>query len=106
MRSDGTRMLQKINDNDILTVKPEGALDTLTSPEFTAGMEGELDGIKTLILDFEKVPYISSAGVRAILLLQQTMDNQGSMKLVHVNEDIMELFDTIGFFNVVTVDND
>ena len=98
-------MIQRIADNDRLTVVIEGALDTKTSPVLTEELEGQLDGVKTLILDFRKVPYLSSAGVRAILLLQQTMDKQGSMTIVNVNDEIMELFDTIGFFNVVAVDN-
>ena len=98
-------MIQKIADNDKLTVMIEGALDTKTSPVLTEDLDGQLNNVKTLILDFEKVPYISSAGVRAILLLQQIMDKQGSMTLINVNDDILELFDTIGFCSVVTVEN-
>lgn len=98
-------MIQKTADNDKLTVVIDGVLDTHTSPVLTEELEGALDDVKTLILDFEKVSYISSAGVRAILLLQQTMDRQGSMTLINVNDEIMELLDTIGFLNVVTIEN-
>jgi anti-sigma B factor antagonist len=97
-------MIQKIADNGKLTVIIDGVLDSKTSPVLTEELDGQMKDVTTLILDFEKVPYISSAGVRAILLLQQTMDTQGSMKLINVNDEIMELFDTIGFYNVVTVD--
>ncbi|MCR5300858.1 MAG: STAS domain-containing protein [Lachnospiraceae bacterium] len=98
-------MIQKIADKDTLTVRIEGSLDTQSSPNLTSELEGQLTGVSRLILDLEKVPYISSAGVRAILLLQQTMDRQGSLTLTNVNSSIVELFDTIGFLNVVTIDN-
>ena len=88
-----------------LTVKPSGELDSMTSPVFEAELREHLTGITSLIVDFERVKYISSAGLRAFLAVGQTLENSGSvMKLIHVNEYIMEVFEMVGFLEVITVE--
>ena len=63
-----------------------------------------LDGISQLVFNFEKLEYISSAGLRVLLSTQKIMNQQGSMKVRHVNETIMEIFDITGFTDILTIE--
>ena len=88
-----------------LTVKPEGRLDTMTSPEFERRTQPEVEGMKEIIVDFEQVEYISSGGLRVLLALEQQMENLGgSIKVIHVNSYIMEVFELTGFLDILTVE--
>ena len=94
-------------NGSLLTVKPEGRLDTATSPAFERELRQYLDGIQDIVLDFSKVEYISSGGLRVLLAIEQLMENQdGTLKLIHVNEHIIEIFELVGFMDVVTVERD
>ena len=55
-------------------------------------------------MDFEKLEYISSAGLRVLLSAQKTMNNQGSMKVINVNDTVMEIFEVTGFVDVLTIE--
>lgn len=96
--------IEKITNDNILTVKVSGGLDTTTAPELEAELNKCLPGVTDLILDFDGLEYISSAGLRVVLQAQKTMENQGSMKVVHVNEEIMEVFDITGFIDILTIE--
>ncbi len=61
--------------------------------------------MKTLILDFQDLEYLSSAGLRVILAAQKTMNKQGSMVVRHVNEIMMEVFEVTGFVDILTIEN-
>ena len=87
-----------------LTISVEGRLDTITSPELETELKSSLDGVTELIMDFEKLEYISSAGLRVLLSAQKTMNNQGSMKVINVNDTVMEIFEVTGFVDVLTIE--
>ncbi len=87
-----------------LTVVLAGRLDTTTAPLLEEEFDRSLDSVKTLVLDIEKLDYMSSAGLRVLLATQKRMMVQGSMKVVHVNETIMEIFDLTGFVNILTIE--
>ena len=88
-----------------LTVKPEGELDSMTSPVFETELRQHLPGAASIIVDFEQLEYISSAGLRALLSVEQSLEDQNAqMKLIHVNEHILEIFELVGFLNVITVE--
>ncbi len=87
-----------------LTLSLEGRLDTSTSPELETVLKGSLDDVTELILDFEKLEYISSAGLRVLLAAQKRMNTQGTMKVVHVAEIIMEIFEVTGFSDILTIE--
>ncbi len=91
-------------DNTALTIALEGRLDTLTAPELETLLSGALEGVETLTLDFEKLDYISSAGLRVLLSTQKKMNGQGSIKVTHVNEIIGEIFDVTGFSDILTIE--
>ena len=87
-----------------LTVAPEGRIDTATAPEFEKTLGEILDGVSDLVLDMTKVDYVSSAGLRVILKVQKVMFNQGKMKLIGVNETVMEVFEITGFSNILKIE--
>ena len=82
----------------------EGRLDTVTSPDLEKDLKDSLAGVTELVLDFEKLDYISSAGLRVLLSAQKTMAKQGEMKIIHVNETIMEIFEVTGFTEILTIE--
>lgn len=96
--------IKKEQDNDKLTFALEGRLDTVTSPELESAVKDSLDGVKELIMDFENLEYISSAGLRVLLSAQKTMMQQGSMKVINVNDIVMEIFDVTGFGDILTIE--
>ena len=87
-----------------VALKIIGRLDTTTAPELEATIDGCAAGITELVLDCSALEYVSSAGLRVILKAQKLMNAQGSMKLVHVNETIMEVFDITGFADILTIE--
>lgn len=94
---------KNLNGTD-LTIKIIGRLDTTTAPELEAEANQSLAGVQDLVLDMEALEYISSAGLRVILKMQKTMSAQGAMKLVHVNDSVMEVFDITGFSDILTIE--
>ena len=82
----------------------EGRLDTNTSPELEKELREALPGVNALELDFEKLDYISSAGLRVLLAAQKLMNQQGEMKVTNVNETIMEVFEVTGFTDILTIE--
>ncbi|MBR0295079.1 MAG: STAS domain-containing protein [Bacilli bacterium] len=95
----------KTFDGDTLTIALGGKLDSNSAPELEAELFKSLEGIKLLIWDFEKLYYLSSAGLRILLSTQKIMNKQGKMILRHVNEIIMETFDMTGFTSILTFED-
>ena len=86
-----------------LSVALTGRLDTTTAPELEKELKASLDGVSALAIDMEGLEYISSAGLRVLLSAQKIMNKQGEMKVVHVNETIMEIFEVTGFSDILTI---
>lgn len=95
--------LKKIQNADALLLEVEGRLDTMTAPELEKVITTQLEGVKHLTLDFAKLEYVSSAGLRVILTAQKRMSAQGDMEVVHVNELIMEVFEVTGFTDILNI---
>ena len=89
-------------DNGKLTVALEGRLDTTTAPELESFFVKNYEGTDSLIIDCEKLSYISSAGLRVLLAAQKRMKN--SMKLVNVCELVMEVFEMTGFADILVIE--
>ncbi len=87
-----------------LTVSLTGRLDTTTAPELEKELKASLDGVTTLVIDMTALEYISSAGLRVLLSAQKTMNKQGEMKVVHVGDTIMEIFEVTGFSDILTIE--
>ena len=82
----------------------EGRLDTTTAPELEEALKTALDGTSELVMDFEKLEYISSAGLRVLLSAQKVMNKQGTMTLKNVSETVMEIFEVTGFVDILTIE--
>ena len=87
-----------------LTISIEGRLDTTTSPQLEAELRNSINDISELVFDFEKLDYISSAGLRVLLSAQKVMNKQGEMTIVNVKPEIMEIFDVTGFVDILNIE--
>ena len=96
----------KFNKQDsTLTVAISGNIDTVTAPELDTKLQENLSGIKDLILDFAAVDYISSAGLRVILMAnQQLEDADGTMTIKNANDDVRDVFEMTGFDSLLNLD--
>ena len=96
--------IEKMMNGAAAELKIVGRLDTTTAPELEVTIDNCAAQIKELVLDCAGLEYVSSAGLRVILKAQKLMNAQGSMKLTHVNETIMEVFDITGFADILTIE--
>lgn len=94
----------KNQDGAALNLTVEGRLDTTTAPQLEAEIKSSLDGVTALTMDFAKLEYISSAGLRVLLGAQKIMNQQGSMVIKNVCEEIMEVFEITGFSDILTIE--
>ena len=96
--------IERKNENNVVTLTLAGRLDTATAPELETEVDACAGAVKDLVLDLKDLEYTSSAGLRVILKAQKMMNKQGSMKLIHVNEDVMEVFDITGFLDILNIE--
>ena len=96
--------IERKTENDVVTLTLAGRLDTATAPELETEVDACAGVVKDLVLDLKDLEYTSSAGLRVILKAQKMMNQQGSMKLVNVNEDVMEVFDITGFLDILNIE--
>ena len=87
-----------------LTVTITGRLDTTTAPQLEAELKQNVNGVEKLVLDFAKLEYLSSAGLRVLLAAQKAMNKQGEMIIKNVNETINEIFEVTGFIDILTIE--
>ena len=80
-----------------------GRLDTITAPSLDKTIHEEIGDTKNLILDLKSLEYISSAGLRVLLGAQKKMQKIGSMKVIHVCEEVMEVFEMTGFADILVI---
>lgn len=98
--------ITRMRDEDKLTIKLDGRLDTNTAPDLEEGLKRDLPVIKELVLDFGELRYISSAGLRLVLSTQKKMKKQGKMVIKNVNDLIMEVLEATKFVDVLTIKNE
>lgn len=91
-------------ENDLCTIGLSGRLDTVTAPELETAVTQNLPGTKAMVLDLAGLEYTSSAGLRVFLKTQKLMKAQGSLKLVNVCADILEIFEMTGFTDILTIE--
>ena len=96
--------IDKNMNGTALNIALEGRLDTTTAPELEKELNDCVDTITELTLDFGKLDYISSAGLRVLLSAHKTMSKKGGMKITHVNEIVAEVFDVTGFADILTIE--
>lgn len=94
----------KNQEGTSLNLEVIGRLDTTTAPQLETEIKESLEGITDLTLDFAKLEYVSSAGLRVLLAAQKTMNKQGKMVIKNVCDDINEVFEITGFSDILTVE--
>ncbi len=94
---------KKMNGTE-LVIALEGRLDTMTAPELEAELGRSFSDAESLVLDFSKLEYISSAGLRVLLSAHKTMSTKGGMKVTNVNEIVQEVFEVTGFADILTIE--
>ena len=87
-----------------LTLVIEGCLDATNFKELERRVRESLDGVEFLVLDCSGLEYISSAGLRAMLVAQKAMSKQGKMVVRGANESVMDTFELTGFTKVLTIE--
>ena len=87
-----------------VTMEISGWLDTQTAPKLEEELSHLDDSVTSLVFDFAKLEYISSAGLRVILSAQKVMNRQGSMVIRKVNENVMDVFEVTGFIDILTIE--
>ena len=91
-------------EKEAVFITLEGRLDTTTAPDLEKELKSSLEGVTSLILDLEKLDYISSAGLRVLFAAHKAMSPCGEMKLIHVNEPVMDIFNVTGFTNFLNIE--
>ena len=93
--------IEKQLQEDKLTVKVGGRLDTNTAPELDAALKEDLDSINELTLDLTDLEYISSAGLRVLLSTQKVMGKKGGMTVTGVQDVVMDVLEVTGFADIL-----
>lgn len=98
--------VEKKMENGALFIALEGQLDTLSSPGFEAELEPLLEETESLTIDFAKLDYISSAGLRVLLAAEQEMEEKGaeSVRIININDTIRNIFEMTGFADVLRLE--
>ena len=86
------------------TIELVGRLDTITAPALDKTISSDIESAKNLVIDFKSLEYISSAGLRVLLGAQKKMQKIGSMKVINVCEEVMEVFEMTGFSDILTIE--
>lgn len=97
-------MSLKIEKRNTDTLALVGRLDTVTATELETEISAILPTVESLVLDMEKLEYISSAGLRVILKTQKALTQKAGLKLINVSDDVREVFDITGFLDFLTIE--
>ena len=84
-----------------LVIKLKGKLDTYTAPELDAELKKGLDGVKELYWDFSELDYMTSAGIRELLIAGKMLGDDSTMKVIHANEAISNALYLTGFTDLL-----
>jgi len=97
--------IKKIVDGAVMTIALEGRLDTNTSPELEKELNLVLGGVNDLTFDLAELKYVSSAGLRVLLMAQKAMNaKSGKMLIKNSNADLMDIFDVTGFVDILNIE--
>ena len=94
--------IKKNQEETIIVIT--GRLDTITAPALDKTINEDIGDTKNLVLDIKGVEYISSAGLRVLLSAQKKMQKIGSMKVMNVCAEVMEVFEMTGFADILVIE--
>ena len=96
--------IDKTNNEGTLTVTISGRIDTANAPALENEINSSIGDASELILDFARVDYISSAGLRVLLTSYKAMSKKNGMRIRNVGPEIMEIFEVTGFSDILTIE--
>ena len=97
--------VNEIKNEDFIQLDVEGRVDTTTAPDLQKAVLTAFQKSKNLVLNFAGVEYISSAGLRSLLIGQKTaMSKGGKMTVTGANDAVKDIFKVTGFINILTVE--
>ncbi|WP_026662452.1 STAS domain-containing protein [Butyrivibrio proteoclasticus] len=91
-------------NGDQLEIVLEGRLDTMTAPDLEQVIRESLDNVKNLTVDMKNLEYVSSAGLRTLLIAKKQLHNKGNVKIVNANDIVKEVFEVTGFDELLDVE--
>lgn len=92
--------------NDRLRVEISGSVDANTADSLRSAVMDELDDVTIVVFEMAEMDYISSAGLRVILEVYQTLDERdGKVVLENVREELREIFELTGFSDFMEMKN-
>ncbi len=93
------------NDNGLLNVMVSGRLDTNTAPDLEKEVNENMKDVKTIHMDFTNLDYISSAGLRVVLIFHKAMSASGGKLIIsNPKEEVMDVFDMTGFSSFLNIE--
>ena len=95
--------MEKLNNGEKLYVKLEGGIDAMVANDIEKELLTQVDDVKELVFDLEKLEYVSSAGLRVLLAMQKRMKTQGYMEIKNTNEEVMHIFNISGFTRLLNI---
>jgi len=97
--------INKTQNDEKVTLTLSGRLDTTTAPKLQEVLIPEFDEVKQMELDFAELEYVSSAGLRVLLMGEKTAKTKdATMKLINVSHEIMEIFNMTGFSGILNIE--
>ena len=95
--------IEKTLEGKRLAVRLEGELNTVTAPELEAAIASDLASIDDIVFDMSELTYITSAGLRILLVCQQEVEDRGEVVVCGANPEIREIMEVTGFDSIMTL---
>ncbi|MCY4041101.1 MAG: STAS domain-containing protein [Gammaproteobacteria bacterium] len=94
--------------NGILVAAPEGRIDGINALQFQQALNGKIDdGVSGVVIDMSDLNYISSAGLRAVLLISKSLQQrEARLVLCSLQAPIREVFQISGFDQIIDISED
>jgi anti-anti-sigma factor len=97
--------ITETRENDVIIISIEGRVDTNASPQLMDTILKSFQKVNQVVLDFQNCAYVSSAGLRALLIGQKTANSKrGTMKLIHVPAILKSVLEVSSFINILTIE--
>ena len=96
--------INETRNGETLVIEVGGGLDATTAPELEKTIDGIPADVKELVIDMEKLEYISSAGLRVLLAAHKKMSKVGAMRVRNICDEIMEILDMTGFTDILSIE--
>ena len=95
--------ISKKTENTVLEVALKGRLDTSTSPELEQFLKDNLTGVTELVIDLSDLEYISSAGLRVLMIAHRVVGEDGKIRVIHAKDVIRTVLEMTGFAGILTI---